>query len=79
MQIITTFLNPSNEKKEKSPNINQVLRIKYTPNVSMALNPNKGIINNTNKQVRKHINEKDVPVRKTKIQIYQTQFKLYVL
>ena len=66
MQIITTFLNPSNEKKEKSPNINQVLRIKYTPNVSMALNPNKGIINNTNKQVREIIRGNDVPVRKIK-------------
>ena len=66
MKTITTFPNPSNEKRETSPNINQVLKIKYTPNVSTALNPNKGIINNTNKQVRKKIRGKDVPVRKIK-------------
>ena len=79
MKTITTFPNPSNEKRETSPNINQVLKIKYTPNVSTALNPNKGIINNTNKQVRKKIRGKDVPVRKIKKQIDHTQCKIYVL
>ena len=69
MQTIKQFPNLStekNEKNEKSPNINQEPKIKYIANVSTVLNTNEGIINNSNKQVRKNIREKDVPVRKTK-------------
>lgn len=69
MQTIKQFPNLSTEKYEKyekSPNINQEPKIKYIANVSTVLNTNEGIINNSNKQVRKNIREKDVPVRKTK-------------
>ena len=64
-QPITNFFNPSNNKKEKLPNLNQVHTIKCTTTVSKPINQSEENDNNINNQARPIIGEIDVPALQT--------------